>query len=58
MNGRFKFIMDWSSGKVISERAYKMLKDDETARVLEENVVILNPEGDVRNIISMLTSDA
>ena len=48
MNGRFKFVLDWSDGRVISERAYKMLKDDETSRILEENVVVMNPEGDVR----------
>ena len=51
MNGRFKFVMDWSNGKVLSERAYKMLKDDHQSRILEEHVVVLNPEGEVRHQI-------
>jgi hypothetical protein len=47
MNGRFNFVFDWTNGKVISDRAYVMMKDDEASRILEENVVIINPdEGD------------
>lgn len=43
MNGRFKFVYDLSNGNVLSERAYKMLKDDDTSKIKEENLVILNP---------------
>lgn len=43
MSGKFKFVVDWSNGKVLSERAHKMVKDDAT-RILEEDLVILNPE--------------
>jgi hypothetical protein len=43
MNGRFKFVYDLSNSKVLSERAYKMLKDDDASKILEENLVILNP---------------
>ena len=43
MNGRFKFILDWRTGRVLSERAYKMVKGDEAEKIMEEDVVILNP---------------
>ena len=43
MNGRFRFVFDWSNGKVLSERAYKMVKNDEAAKIAEENIIILNP---------------
>lgn len=44
MNGRFPFVFDWSSGKVYSKRAYKMLKDDKALAIAEENLIIMNPE--------------
>jgi hypothetical protein len=46
MNGRFKFVLDWSTGRVMSERAYKMLKGDDAAKFQEEQLVVLNPEGE------------
>ena len=44
MNGRFKFVFDWSNGKVMSERALKMVNNDKTIQISEENLIILNPE--------------
>ena len=44
MNGRFPFVFDWSNGKVLSRKAYKMLKADEALAILEENLIILNPD--------------
>jgi len=51
MNGRFRFVFSWSSGKVVSERALKVLQRDpaEAAKFQPEDVIILNPtdeEGD------------
>jgi hypothetical protein len=46
MNGRSLFVFDWSNGKVVSRRAYRMLKDDESASIAEENLISLNPEDD------------
>jgi len=43
MNGRFRFVFDWSDGRVLSERAYKMVRKEPEA-MLEENVVLMNPE--------------
>ncbi len=49
MNGRFKFVVDWSSGRVLSERAHLMLKKkghgqgEEEDRIREEDLVVLNP---------------
>ena len=44
MNGRFPFVFDWSNGKVLSKKAYKMLKEDKVSAISEENLIILNPE--------------
>ena len=44
MNGRFPFVFDWSNGKVMSQRAHKMLKEDKVSAIAEENLIILNPE--------------
>merc|ERR1719436_2308382 len=44
MNGRFPFVFDWSNGKVLSKKAYKMLKEDKASAISEENLIILNPE--------------
>jgi hypothetical protein len=48
MNGRFKFVFAWTSGKVVSERAVKILQKDEgeADKFKEEDIIILNPEGD------------
>ena len=46
MNGRFKFVFPWSSGRVVAERAVKLLQKDpaESANFKEEDLVVLNPE--------------
>jgi len=46
MNGRFKFSFNFKTGKVIAERAVKILKNDpeEKIKYPEEDLVILNPE--------------
>ena len=44
MNGRFKFVFDWSNGKVLSERALKMVNNDKTIQISEENLIVLNTE--------------
>lgn len=44
MNGRFPFVFDWTNGKVMSQRAHKMLKEDKVSAIAEENLIILNPE--------------
>ena len=33
MNGHFKFVYDWSNGKVLSERAFKMVKNDDAVKI-------------------------
>jgi len=43
MNGRFKFVLDWSDGKVLSERAHKMVRDDDAGKISADNLVVLNP---------------
>jgi len=46
MNGRFKFVFPWSSGRVVAERAIKMLQKDpaESDHFKEEDLIVLNPE--------------
>ncbi|TRY61444.1 hypothetical protein TCAL_06247 [Tigriopus californicus] len=46
MNGRFKFVFDWKTGKVLSEKANKLVKRDDPMKISEENVIILNPESE------------
>jgi hypothetical protein len=46
MNGKFRFVYDWTDGRVLSERAYKLVKEDEATRIVEPNMVLLNPETD------------
>nr|ACO11262.1 UPF0549 protein C20orf43 homolog [Caligus rogercresseyi] len=55
MNGRFRFVFDWNTGRVISERAYKILKDDPADKILEENLIILNPEEEGDEIDTLKT---
>lgn len=45
MNGRFRFVFCFSTGKVISERAVKVLQKDlnEAGRYKEDDLVLLNP---------------
>jgi len=44
MSGRFKFIFDWTTGKVYSDRALKIVNSDKTTKIMEENLIVLNPE--------------
>merc|ERR1719266_1812055 len=44
MSGRFKFVADWSTGKVYSERALKVVNNDKATQIAEENLIVLNPE--------------
>lgn len=44
MNGKFRFVFDWSNGKVMSKRAYRMLKADQAAAIAEENLIVINPD--------------
>ena len=55
MNGRFAFVFDWSNGKVMSKKAYKMLKADKAASIAEEDLIIINPEeGNTVNLLYSL----
>merc|ERR1711994_789156 len=49
MNGRFKFVFSWTTGKVVSERAMKVLRNDpdEAEKFKEEDSVVLNPNEEV-----------
>jgi len=44
MNGHPRFVFDWSDGRVMSERAYKMVKEDQAMAIREANMVLLNPK--------------
>ena len=45
MNGRFKFVFSWITGRVVSERAMKVLRNDpdEADKFKEEDSVVINP---------------
>ena len=55
MNGRFKFIFDWTNGKVISERALKIVNNDAAVQIKEEDLIILNPEEKSEEAERMIT---
>jgi len=45
MNGKFKFVIDWNKGKVLSERGHKIvMKTDPEMRIAPENLIVLNAE--------------
>ena len=44
MNGKFRFVFDWSDGRVMSERAVKIVAKDESSKFDPDNVVVINPE--------------
>ena len=44
MSGRFKFVFDWSTGKVYSDRALKVVNGDNSTKIMEENLIVLNSE--------------
>ena len=55
MNGRFKFVFDWSTGKVYSERALKIVNNDKSTQIAEENLVFLNPDEKSKDEETMTT---
>jgi hypothetical protein len=55
MNGRFKFVFDWSTGKVYSERALKIVNNDKSTQIAEENLVVVNPDEKSENEKTMVT---
>jgi len=48
MNGRFKFVFSFSTGRIVAERALKVLKQDpaESDNFKENDVIFMNPEED------------
>lgn len=44
MNGSYPFLFDWISGNVMSERGHRIVKNDTTLSIEEENIVFLNPD--------------
>ena len=44
MNGTYSFLYDWNSGNVLSERGYKVIKNDPSYAVDEGSIIFLNPE--------------
>lgn len=44
MNGKFRFVFDWSDGRVMSDRAIKIVAKDEASKFDPENVIVINPE--------------
>jgi len=62
MNGRFKFVFPWSSGRVVAERAIKLLQKDpaESENYKEDDLVVLNPEEEELDLMNnkMLTRRA
>ena len=55
MSGRFKFVADWSTGKVYSERALKIVNNDNATQIAEENLIVLNPEEKSEDQEAMVT---
>ena len=54
LNGRFKFVFPWSSGRMVAERAVKMLQKDpaESANFKGEDRVVLNLEEEELDLIN------
>lgn len=54
MNGRFKFVCSFSTGKVVAERALKVLRSDEaeSKQFPEEDLVTLNAEEEELDLMS------
>lgn len=44
MNGAYSFMYDWTSGNVVSERGYKVIKKDPTYAIDEDSIIFINPE--------------
>ena len=45
MNGKFKFVIDWNKGKVLSERGHKIvMKTDPEMRIDSDNLIVLNAD--------------
>jgi len=58
MSGRFKFVFDWSTGKVYSDRALKVVNGDNSTKIMEENLIVLNPEEKSEDLEMMETKMA
>jgi len=54
MNGTSRFAFPWKVGKVVSERAVKILQKDEgeAHNFKEEDIIIMNPEGDELDLMN------
>lgn len=54
MNGRFKFVFSWTTGKVIAERAVKVLAKDpaEAEFIKEEDLVTISPEDEELDLMN------
>jgi len=54
MNGTSKFAFPWKVGRVVSERAVKILQKDEAEAgyFKEEDIIMLNPEGDELDLMN------
>jgi len=48
LNGKFKMVFSWPGGKVIAERAVKVMQNDpaEAAQFREADLIVINPEDD------------
>jgi len=46
MNGRFKFVFSFSTGRIVAERALKVLRQDpaESGNYKEDDTIVMNPE--------------
>eukprot|EP00088_Acartia_fossae_P056952 TRINITY_DN6639_c1_g1_i10.p1 TRINITY_DN6639_c1_g1~~TRINITY_DN6639_c1_g1_i10.p1 ORF type:complete len:303 (-),score=88.80 TRINITY_DN6639_c1_g1_i10:1138-2046(-) len=56
MNGRFKFVFAFTTGKVVAERAIKVLRKDpaEAPNFKEEDVVTINPEEEELDLMNSM----
>lgn len=54
MNGTFKFVFPWKIGRVVSERAVKILQKDEAeaGSFKEEDIIMLNPDSDELDLMN------
>jgi len=56
MNGRFKFVFPWSTGRVVAERAVKLLQKDpaESDNFKEQDLIVLNPEEEELDLMNSM----
>jgi len=59
MNGKFKFVMDWNKGKVLSERGHKIvMKTDPEMRIEADNLIVLNADEREENDVMLANMEA